>query len=494
MEREASPQKLLICFSLLLLTWLFFTFGGIASAVEIWYGNEIFNHGFLIIPAVVYFIYIKRGLWLSKEIRSSWLALPFIIGGVLLYVVGFAGDIQLFMHAAAFGLLPFLILSIIGVQAAYAILFPLVFIVFTIPVGEQLIPWLQEVTADISVYMLKLTGVPLFRSGLYIEIPQGRFLVAEACSGISFFIASIVVGSVYSYLNFVSTKKRIGFMVLSVVYPIIANAIRVYGIILTGYLTDMEHAVGADHLIYGWFFFAIVLFSLLAIGEWVRDKNAVWEVKLTAKNQVNIAVSIPLISTIIAIFVAGVVWKGWMEEAQKSKALTPASFIDVPLPFNQTEPGELTEFVPDLANPSDIAVFTSEATPTRNNIIYQAWFDGQKSELVSGLHRLYNEKSWSLSKQFRIDTATVMGMPVRLISDPLGNLRLVASWYKVNSAVFTQPTKTKLYQTANVLRGEGAAGLMVIVSVPVSSASDDAVDNASKELVSIVDLLQTNRN
>ena len=172
--------------------WLVFCWQGLTTVVEIWYGNEIFNHGFFIVPGAFYLIYLKRYELLSKPIQTSALSLAVIIPALLLYVIGIAGDIQLFLHAATFTLLPALIWLLIGTQAARTILFPLVFMLFSIPVGEQLIPYLQEIAADGSVALLHLSGVPLFRSGLYIEIPQGRFLVAEACSGVSFFIASFV--------------------------------------------------------------------------------------------------------------------------------------------------------------------------------------------------------------------------------------------------------------------------------------------------------------
>ena len=212
--------------------WLVFCWQGLTTVVEIWYGNEIFNHGFFIVPGAFYLIYLKRFELLSKPIQTSPLALIVIIPALLLYVIGIAGDIQLFLHAATFTLLPALIWLLIGTAAAKAILFPLVFMLFSIPVGEQLIPYLQEIAADGSVALLRLTGVPLF-SGLYIEIPQGRFLVAEACSGVSFFIASFVIGSLYAYLNLVSVKRRAVFVIISLIFPILANIVRVYASFLS---------------------------------------------------------------------------------------------------------------------------------------------------------------------------------------------------------------------------------------------------------------------
>jgi EpsI family protein len=52
---------------------------------------------------------------------------------------------------------------------------------------------------------------------------------------------------------------------------VIANGIRAYGIVLIAYLTNDQLAIDADHLIYGWLFFAIVMIALIAIGTRLRD-------------------------------------------------------------------------------------------------------------------------------------------------------------------------------------------------------------------------------
>ena len=179
--RNTSPRESKTFFLsglALILFWIVFCWQGITTAIQIWYGNEIFNHGFFIIPGALYLIYFKRKTLLASPIKTAPLALVIIVPALLLYVIGIAGDVQLFLHTATFVLLPAIIWLILGTSAAKTILFPLTFMLFSIPVGEQLIPYLQEIAADGSVALLRLTGVPLVRSGLYIDIPHGRFLVA----------------------------------------------------------------------------------------------------------------------------------------------------------------------------------------------------------------------------------------------------------------------------------------------------------------------------
>lgn len=483
-----NQSKLVLTATVAIAAWLVFAHEGISNAVGIWYGNDIFNHGFLILPAVVYFIYAKRGLWLNQSLKTTSLPLMGLFSCVFLYVVGYAGDVMLFKHAAAFLMLPLMFWMFVGHKAAYALLFPLFFVVFTIPIGEQLIPRLQEITADVSVFLLKLSGIPLFRSGLYIEIPQGRFLVAEACSGISFFIASIVVGCVYSYLNFTSTKKRIGFMLLSIGYPILANALRVYGIILIAYLTDMEHAAGADHIIYGWFFFAIVLLSLLVIGEWVRDKDAVWEVPLTEGVKPQLNISYPVIIAAIAIILAGAIWLSWLKASKAEHLNQPPSYIAIPTNFEELPEQKLVDYRPSLVNPADTFVVIDKEH--NSSIIYQAWFNGGKSELISGLHRLYDQQSWSLIREQTIETAQGIRLIVKQVTTPNGQRRLIASWYVVNNNVFSQAIPAKLYQTWRALLGDSDAGLMVIVSLPY--ATENAGEHQAQQMLhGLIDALQT---
>lgn len=447
--------------------WLVFCWQGLTTAVEIWYGNEIFNHGFFIVPGAFYLIYLKRYELLSKPIQTSPLALIVITPALLLYVIGIAGDIQLFLHAATFTLLPALIWLLIGTQAAKTILFPLVFMLFSIPVGEQLIPYLQEIAADGSVALLRLTGVPLFRSGLYIEIPQGRFLVAEACSGVSFFIASFVIGSLYAYLNLASAKRRATFVAISLIFPVLANIVRVYGIILIAYWTDMEHAAGADHLIYGWFFFAFVIVCLLSIGELMRtpanDSTAIFtradvaqtDVRELAKPVLSQSVLIGVISSLVL----GLVW---------SSAITRTSTV---LPAEQTIPlSELNDatcgmasWSPKVHEPdSEAHIFLLNADCTVQ--LYTAWFSEGDNELVSDLHRIFDPEQYSLSHTTNIST-NGLTFPVYHVVSSSGEKLSILRWYNVDDTLFTSSVKTKVHQLKNVLFGNASGGRMYVLAV-----------------------------
>ena len=96
-------------------------------------------------------------------------------------------------------------------------------------------------------------------------------MVADACSGVKFFLACGALGCLYAYLMYQRWYKRVLFVLLAAVVPIIANGFRVYFTILIGDTWGLKYATGTDHMIFGWQFFGTVLGLLLLVGWFFRD-------------------------------------------------------------------------------------------------------------------------------------------------------------------------------------------------------------------------------
>lgn len=165
--------------------------------------------------------------------------------------------------------------AVLGLQVAGAILFPLLFLFFAVPMGEFMLPTMMNWTADFTVAALRLSGVPVYREGLQFVIPSGNWSVVEACSGVRYLIASFMVGTLFAHLNYRSWKRRALFMAVSIAVPIVANWLRAYGIVMLGHLSGNTIAVGVDHLVYGWVFFGIVIMIMFLVGARWSEPDAV---------------------------------------------------------------------------------------------------------------------------------------------------------------------------------------------------------------------------
>ena len=80
----------------------------------------------------------------------------------------------------------------------------------------------------------------------------------------------------YALLNYRSPVRRIVFIGASIVVPVIANGFRALGIVVLGNILGNAEAAAADHIIYGWVFFSIVMLLLVAAGLPMREPPRVY--------------------------------------------------------------------------------------------------------------------------------------------------------------------------------------------------------------------------
>ena len=248
-------------------------FSDASDIVGIWWNSSTFNHCLLILPIIIWVV-IRR----KEEVAAIT---PHYFAPGLLYMAlasmgWFLGELAGVALARQLGLVMMLqgaVITILGYNVSRGLLFPLFYAFFMVPVGDELVPWLQTITADMCMFLLDIVGIPAYIDGIFITTPTGYFRVAEACSGIEFLIAMIAYGALVSNICFKSWTRRILFMILCIVTPIISNGLRAWGTIYIAHHTGIEFAAGFDHIFFGWIFFALVLALVMAVGWRWFDKH-----------------------------------------------------------------------------------------------------------------------------------------------------------------------------------------------------------------------------
>ena len=247
---------------------------GTASAmVAIWSQSETFTHAYLVPPIVLWLAWRKRATLLQlTPAPRLWVLAPMLV----LAVVWLLGQLAAVNAVTQFAFVALLVLAVplvLGIHVAKVLIFPLAFAFFAVPIGDFALPMLMKWTADFTVGALRLSGVPVFREGLRFVIPSGSWSVVEACSGVRYLIASLMVGALFAYLNYRSNKRRWIFVGLSLLVPVLANWVRAYMIVMLGHLSNNRLATGVDHLVYGWVFFGVVIMALFTIGaRWAEPE------------------------------------------------------------------------------------------------------------------------------------------------------------------------------------------------------------------------------
>ncbi len=245
------------------------------SLVEIWHRDGTYAHGFLILPISLWLMWEKRGILLKTQARANpWvlaLMLPVSIAWVFAHLV----DVQVVQQLAFVGLMVLGIWAIVGNAVARVLVFPLFFLFLGVPMGSDLVAPLMDFTASSTVHLIQMTGIPVYREGMYFSLPSGNWSVVEACSGVRYLIASFTLGLLYAYMTYRSLSRRLLFILVAILVPVAANSIRAYGIVMLGHLSGMTIATGVDHLIYGWVFFGVVMMVLFFVGSLWREDDVV---------------------------------------------------------------------------------------------------------------------------------------------------------------------------------------------------------------------------
>ena len=463
-----------------------------ASMVAVWYRSPTFGHGFLILPISLYLA------WQRRQRVALHMPVPSLWGLPLLAVLGFGwlfgtlADVLVVRQLALVGILEALVWTALGTRTMMDLRFPLGFLWFAVPIGEFLVPPLQDFTAVFAAKALELSGVPVLLEGRILSIPSGTWSVAAACSGLRYLIASLVVGCLYASFAYQSWGRRLGFVLASVVVPILANALRAYGIVMLGHLSDNRIATGVDHLIYGWIFFSLVMAVLFWLGSYWRQSAGEGgqprppEVRWSPAREGDRDRACATQSMVLAVaggvaLVALAPVSAWalLNRMQTPTALRPAA-PQVSPPWVQL--GEYAgNWVPHFAG-TDAEVLASFTAGTQPVHLYLGYYanERQGAELINSENTILVRKQWERITEGNRHI-TVDGRSLRVhemtMRSTHGQTRLAWTWYWVAGEFTSDPYYAKLLLVkARLLGGlQGAAGVAMSADCSLNCATAAAV-------------------
>lgn len=449
----------------------------VSSMVSIWLSSETFTHGFLILPISLWLIYEKRnglrGLGLDPKKSILLLILPIGLVWLLSHLV----DVQVVQQYAFVAIAVIFIWSVLGNKTAFYLMFPLGFLFFLVPAGLGLEPSMMEFTADFTVAMLKLTGIPVYRDGNFFSIPTGNWSVVEACSGVRYLIASVTLGFLFAYLTYHKWWKRVIFILFSILVPIIANGLRAYMIVMIGHLSGMKLAVGVDHLIYGWLFFGVVVTIMFVIGSFwrdpvVEDPQPSDDVLLSEKRTVPFkSIALTLVLGLIAVSV----WPA-MAYIVDQENTRSSDVYSIRLPVSQQGWRRIEapswDWKPGVVNPNtEIMEFYQKNGDTV--AVYLGYFATQRkgAELISYSNRLIDndDSLWRSHKSAPLNI-DLNDTKVRVIQSKLtSNNKMLATWhwYGINGYYTSNDYLGKLLEAASQLLQSKQGGFYIILATPI---------------------------
>ncbi|MDE2229124.1 MAG: EpsI family protein [Alphaproteobacteria bacterium] len=456
----------------------------VVGAWRVWLASPTYNHGFLVLPVALYLIWDRRAeldvppradlrvLALLPLLSLAWL------GAAVLGVL----ELQ---QLVVITIVQAMLLAAFGWPLYRRMLGPLLYLYLLVPSGEVLVPTLQDFTARFAVWLLQLAHVPVFSDGIIISIPEGDFIVAEACAGLRFLIASIAFGAFFALLVYRSWWKRAAFMATSLIVPVFANGVRAFGIIYLAHLTSDVTAVEADHIVYGWGFFTLILLLLIVIGMRFADRGR--PASRTAAAPA-FALRAPLVAVAAAVALAaiGPAYLSFLDNAQPldlSRAAPPPVAAPWTLRADDNDSWNPVIVAPDRAFRDG---FESAGHDVERYVALYAAY-GRHNTLVRSQNRIADEDVWARSTRgsTRID---LHGRPVTVSVAELhsgAKTRLAWYFYVVDGVVTANPAEAKLVQARAIVEGRDSVSAFVAIATPI----DNGAAAARQVLASFVDAM-----
>ncbi|WP_343870444.1 exosortase A [Caenispirillum bisanense] len=455
---------------------LLLMFGGtVAATASTWWNTGSYNHGMLIVPVVLALVWERRAALARTAPRPTAWGLTLVVLASLAWTLGSAVSALIVQQFALVGMIWGMVLTVTGWRACWQMAFPLAYLVFAVPFGDFLVVHLQDITAWMTVGLLRASNVPVFSDGVFLQTAFGQFEVAEACSGLRFLTACLAFGTLFAWQFYTGWVHRLVFVIASAVVPVVANGVRAYGIVMLTDVFGPAVARDVDHIVYGWVFFSFVMALMAGVGWLFRQPLDTSLPPASApRRHVRRAVAA---ATVLALL-AGAAMPGWLalgtiRDAHASGRIAVPLVLSVPAGWAAAAPRDWT---PRFAGADQVVHDGFAASGARLERV-AAWWPNQEQgrEVVNRSNDLSGPGWQRLSSgrvRLTVDGTEIEARETRLVN-PAQERRIVWSWYWVDGAFTGDDRLAKLLQARALLFGNPDAGALIAVSAEYDDPLDE---------------------
>jgi exosortase C (VPDSG-CTERM-specific) len=158
-----------------------------------------------------------------------------------------------------------------------AAVFPVAFLLFLIPLPDQVVYWMERgsvlASADVAAWFFNITGTPLLREGELFALPGIVLQIAEECSGIRSSWVLFITSLLTSHLFLKSPWRRLVLVAFVIPLGIVRNGFRVLVIGLLCVHIGPQMIDSVIHHQGGPLFFALSLGPLGVLLYWLRRQE-----------------------------------------------------------------------------------------------------------------------------------------------------------------------------------------------------------------------------
>lgn len=235
-------------------------FGSVISQlVDRWATQEEYSHGFLIPVVSAWLLWARRDALKANVGHASWSGSVLLAFAMLLHLAGLLSAVSLFSQIAFVVAISGWVLSLGGYSLLKVAAFPILFLLFAIPmprfIDYALSIRLQLLSSELGAFFIRLFGIPVYLDGNVIDLGYYKVQVVEACSGLRYIYPLLSLSFLAAYLFKAPFWQRAVVFLSAVPITIVMNSLRIGVVGITVNYWGTEAAEGLLHLFEGWFIF-----------------------------------------------------------------------------------------------------------------------------------------------------------------------------------------------------------------------------------------------
>jgi exosortase B len=166
-----------------------------------------------------------------------------------------------------------LLLLFLGRRAIRLIWFPLLFLLFVVPLPSSVVGLLtaplKAAVSTVAAKLLYSLDYPVARQGVMLSVGQYQLLVADACAGLNSMFTLEALGLLYmNLMRYTSAVRNVTLAVLIIPISFAANVVRVLILVLVTYHFGAAAGQGFVHGFAGMVLFTVGLLLILAT-DWL---------------------------------------------------------------------------------------------------------------------------------------------------------------------------------------------------------------------------------
>ena len=240
--------------------------GALFELVRRWTTQEEYSHGFLMPLVAAWLIWTRRDVLLASFGRPAWTGVLLILLAMLMHVVGALSAIFILSQLAFIVALLGITLAVGGFSLLRVAFFPIIFLIFAIPlpyfIDASLSLKLQLISSQLGVFFIRLFGIPVYLDGNLIDLGNYKLQVVDACSGLRYLFPLLSLSFLAAYLFNAPIWQRILVLLSSIPITIAMNGFRIGMVGVTMDRWGPGMADGALHFFEGWIIFVASAFLL----------------------------------------------------------------------------------------------------------------------------------------------------------------------------------------------------------------------------------------